>query len=145
MLRAYSRDMLRLIDKGYKAKTRPSGHIITEKFQKNLGGSIPPNMLEFGNNDSNSGYIKGCQNAGLPIHPARFPRALPEFFINLCTQEGDLVLDPFAGSNVTEAAERLGRRWIAIELAEEYLQGSKLRFAGAVLKQSRPQGRTRHA
>jgi DNA modification methylase len=146
VLRAYSRDMLRLIDRGYKAKTRPSGHNITGKFQKNLGGSIPPNMLQFGNNDSNSGYIKSCQTAGLPVHPARFPRALPEFFINLCTQEGDMVLDPFAGSNVTgEAAERLGRRWIAIELAEEYLQGSKFRFAGAVLKQSRPPARTRRA
>ena len=54
VLRAYSRDMLRLIDKGYRAKLRPSGHTITGKFQKNLGGSIPPNLLEIGNNDSNS-------------------------------------------------------------------------------------------
>jgi site-specific DNA-methyltransferase (cytosine-N4-specific) len=66
---------------------------------------------------------------GLPVHPARFPRALPEFFIKLCTDVGDLILDPFAGSNITgEAAERLGRRWIAAELAEEYLEGSKFRF-----------------
>jgi site-specific DNA-methyltransferase (cytosine-N4-specific) len=129
VLRPYSKDMLRLISKGYRAKTRPSGHNITKKFQKNLGGSIPPNLLEAGNNDSNSEYIKGCQAAGLPVHPARFPRALPEFFIKLCTSPGDLVLDPFAGSNVTgEAAERLDRRWIAVEIAEEYLLGSQRRF-----------------
>jgi hypothetical protein len=42
--------------------------------------------------------------------PARFPTALPEFFIKLLTEPGDHVLDPFAGSNTTgEAAESLGR------------------------------------
>lgn len=142
VLRPYSRDMLRLIDKGYRAKERPSGHNITSKFQKDLGGSIPPNLLEFGNNDSNSGYMKGCAAEGLPVHPARFPRALPEFFIQLCTDPGDLVLDPFAGSNVTgEAAERLGRRWIAIEQSEEYLRGSKYRFPQLFVKDTSP----RHA
>jgi site-specific DNA-methyltransferase (cytosine-N4-specific) len=129
VLRPYSTDMLRLIQRGYTAKGRPSGHTITSKFQKNLGGSIPPNMLEFGNNDSNSAYIKGCQQERLRVHPARYPRALPEFFIRLCTVPDDLVLDPFAGSNVTgEAAEKLSRRWIAVELAEEYLRGSRYRF-----------------
>lgn len=39
------------------------------------------------------------------------------------------MLDPFAGSNVTgEVCDRLGRRWVAIELIEEYLKGSKFRF-----------------
>ena len=129
VLKAYSRDMLRLIERGYRAKERPSGHNITNKFQKNLGGSIPPNLLELGNNDSNSPYLKACALAKLPVHPARFPRALPEFFIKLCTGPGDLVLDPFAGSNVTgEAAQRLSRRWIGIEAAEEYLSGSRFRF-----------------
>ena len=129
VLKAYSRDMLRLIERGYRAKARPSGHNITGKFQKNLGGSIPPNLLEFGNNDSNSPYLKACALAKLPVHPARFPAALPEFFIKLCTEREDVVLDPFAGSNVTgEAAERLGRSWIAIEIAEEFLAGSRFRF-----------------
>ena len=63
------------------------------------------------------------------MHPARFPRRLPEFFIRLCTEPGDTVLDPFAGSNMTgEAAQRLGRRWVAIELSKDYLEGSKFRF-----------------
>jgi site-specific DNA-methyltransferase (cytosine-N4-specific) len=132
VLKAYSRDMLRLIERGYRAQERPSGHHITHKFQKNHGGSIPPNLLEIGNNDSNSGYLKRCAGSKLPVHPARFPRGLPEFFIKLCTGKSDTVLDPFAGSNVTgEAAERLGRRWIAIELAEDYLKGSTYRFAAA--------------
>ncbi|MGE5826865.1 MAG: DNA-methyltransferase, partial [Micromonosporaceae bacterium] len=42
-------------------------------------------------------------------HPARFPVALPEFFIRLMTQPGQLVLDPFAGTGTTGvAAEKLG-------------------------------------
>jgi site-specific DNA-methyltransferase (cytosine-N4-specific) len=134
VLRDYSDDMLRLFQRGYRVKTRPSGHNITAKFTKNHGGAIPPNLIEIGNNDSNGEYLQKCLKAGLPVHPARFPRGLPEFFIKLCTDRGDIVLDPFAGSNVTgEAAERLGRRWIAVELVEEYLRGSKLRFEGPPL------------
>ena len=65
----------------------------------------------------------------MKIHPARFPAALPEFFIKLLTDEGDLILDPFAGSNTTGAvAEKLQRRWIAIENVEAYLEASKFRF-----------------
>jgi DNA modification methylase len=117
VLKKYSGDMLRLLQRGYRTKERPSGHNITAKFRKNHGGAIPPNLLELGNNDSNGEYLKRCLASGLHVHPARFPRGLPEFFIKLCTATGDTVLDPFAGSNITgEAAEMLGRRWIAIEL-----------------------------
>ena len=42
-------------------------------------------------------------------HPARFPAALPDFFIRFLTDEDDLVVDPFAGSNTTgRVAEDLG-------------------------------------
>jgi site-specific DNA-methyltransferase (cytosine-N4-specific) len=129
VLKEYSPDMVRLIQRGYRTKTRPSGYNITSKFQRDHGGAIPPNLLEMGNNDSNGSYLKRCEEAGLPVHPARFPRGLPAFFARLCTDPNDVILDPFAGSNVTgEAAERLGRRWIAIELTREYLEGSKFRF-----------------
>ena len=54
---------------------------------------------------------------------------MPEFFIKLLTQPGDLVLDLFAGSNTTgEAAESLGRRWLALECNRDYLIGSAFRF-----------------
>lgn len=129
VLKEYSDDMLRLLERGYRNKTRPSGHNITAKFRTNHGGAIPSNLIKLGNNDSNGTYLKKCLEAGLPVHPARFPRGLPEFFIRLCTGPGDLVLDPFAGSNVTgEIAEGLNRRWIAIELVKDYLEGSKFRF-----------------
>ncbi len=145
VLNPYSKDMLRLLERGYKAKTRPSGHNITTKFNRPQAGSIPPNiikaelptseieepdnLIEVGNNDSNGYYLKACKRSGIKPHPARFPRALPEFFIKFLTNEGDVVLDPFAGSNVTgEAADALNRKWVSIELNEDYVKGSKYRF-----------------
>jgi DNA modification methylase len=124
----YSPDMLRLLKRGYRPKARPSGHVITHKFSDN-GGSIPPNILIFGNNDANGVYMSKCQEAGLKPHPARFPIQLPTFFIRYLTDAGEVVLDPFAGSNTTgEAAEREGRRWLAFEREEKYLAGSVYRF-----------------
>jgi len=130
----YSADMERLIKKGYRAKERPSGHVITEKWGKDQGGAIPGNALIFGNNDSNGDYIRRCQQAGFKPHPARFPPNLPDFFIQLLTEPEDLVVDIFAGSNTTGmVAERLGRRWIAFEMREDYLQASRFRFGAPPL------------
>ncbi|MGH8587824.1 MAG: DNA-methyltransferase, partial [Gammaproteobacteria bacterium] len=126
----YSPDMKRLIRNGFRAKQRPSGHMITPKFGRDRGGSIPANVIERGNNESNSEYIRACERKGYKPHPARFPRALPEFFIKLLTDEHDLVLDPFAGSNMTgAAAETLRRRWLAFEIREDYLIASQVRFS----------------
>ena len=50
-------------------------------------------------------------------HSAPFPEWLPEFFIKLFTDEGDVVLDPFLGSGTTcRVAERLNRVPIGIEI-----------------------------
>lgn len=139
VLRPYSADMIRLARKGVKAAVRPSGHNITSSFDKTeSGGSIPSNVLDdqianemliAGNNSANDQYTRRCKEEGIKIHPARFPAVLPEFFIKLLTDEGDLVVDPFAGSNTAGAvAEKLERRWLAMELSEEYLAASKFRF-----------------
>ncbi|MBV9017666.1 MAG: site-specific DNA-methyltransferase, partial [Alphaproteobacteria bacterium] len=125
----YSNDMKRLIEKGYKAKVRPSGHNITSKFRKDHGGAIPSNLLIRGNNESNSAYIKACRALGVKVHPARYPYALPEFYIKLLTRPGGLVVDPFAGSNITgRAAEDLSRRWLAADVNAGYVRASAVRF-----------------
>ncbi len=129
VLQAYSRDMERLIKRGIKKTKRPSGHNITDKFATDRGGSIPPNLIECGNNESNSSYIKESKRLGRKVHPARFPAELPRFFTQFLTDPGDLVLDPFAGSNTTGAvAETLKRRWLAIERDPTYASDSELRF-----------------
>jgi DNA modification methylase len=125
----YSADMVRLLAKGYKAKKRPSGHNITSKFRNDRGGAIPQNVLVRGNNESNSEYISACKALGIKVHPARFPSALPDFFIRLLTKPGDLIVDPFAGSNTTGCvAEALDRRWIAVDIVEPYIRASGVRF-----------------
>ncbi|HEX8568205.1 MAG TPA: site-specific DNA-methyltransferase [Pyrinomonadaceae bacterium] len=145
VLKRYSDSQLQLMKNGYKAKLRPSEHQISTKFNVDNGGAIPSNLIadtdyensigepvnliSASNTSSNDIYQRRCREEGIMPHPARFPHALPEFIINLCTEEGDTVLDPFAGSNTTGAvAERLNRKWIALELNEDYLRGSKFRF-----------------
>jgi site-specific DNA-methyltransferase (cytosine-N4-specific) len=129
VLRPYSDSMLGLLKNGYRPRLRPSGHDISDKFQRDNGGAIPPNLITLANTESNSYYLTECRKHDLPPHPARFPRGLPEFFIKFLTKPGDVVLDPFAGSNVTgEAAELLGRRWLAIEINGDYVKGSEFRF-----------------
>lgn len=129
VLEEYSDDMRRLLQRGYRAKKRPSGHNITNKFSQDHGGAIPSNVLARGNNESNSEYIRLCEQYGQKPHPARFPAALPEFYIKLLTLPGGLVVDPFAGSNTTGAvAERLQRQWLSFEAEPRYVENSRLRF-----------------
>ena len=129
VLAPYSKSMRGLLKNGYQPKLRPSGHQISAHFAKDNGGSVPPNLLAVANTESNGRYQDYCRERGLPVHPARFPKELPEYFIRMLTDPGDMVLDPFAGSCVTgEVAEQLGRRWTCCELNEEYLKGAVARF-----------------
>ena len=125
----YSEAMKGLLKNGYKAKLRPSGHDISNKFSWNNEASIPPNLIAIPNTESNSYYLRYCEKHEIKPHPARFPAALPEFFIRMLTDEGNVVLDPFAGSCVTgEVSERLRRSWTCVELHEEYVKGALGRF-----------------
>ncbi|MDY6897560.1 MAG: site-specific DNA-methyltransferase [Cyanobacteriota bacterium] len=135
VLKPYSQSMKKLLKKGYKPKLRPSGHDISDKFQKDNQGAIPPNLLEIANTDSKSPYLRRCKEAEIKPHPARFPSDFAEFFIKFLTDEDDIVLDPFAGSNTTGfVAETLHRRWMSFEINENYLIGSKYRFDDGTLK-----------
>jgi site-specific DNA-methyltransferase (cytosine-N4-specific) len=129
VLKPYSPRMQHLLKNGYNDGRRPSGHVIGARFGVDNGGAIPPNLIEASNTRSTDDYQTYCRERDLTIHPARFPREVPEFFVGLVTDPGDLVLDPFAGSNVTGAvAEQLGRRWAAIDSNAEYVEGSMGRF-----------------
>lgn len=132
VLAPYSDSMLDLLKNGYSARLRPSGHDISDKFQRNNGGAVPPNLLAIANTESSGKYQDHCRKSGLDIHPARFPAQLPEYFIRMLTNPGDLVVDPFAGSCVTGmVAEKLGRKWACVELSEPYLKGALGRFDDA--------------
>jgi site-specific DNA-methyltransferase (cytosine-N4-specific) len=131
VLKDYSPSMLKLLSsQQYNPGRRPSEHQIgTRSFLSNNNGAIPPNALTFTNTAATDDYLKFCRGNRLPIHPARMPVGLAEFFIKFLTAPKNLVVDPFAGSNVTGiAAERLNRRWVSIEPIADYVEGSKGRL-----------------
>lgn len=148
VLRPYSKRMMKLLkSKKYNSGHRPSEHKIGDKsFLKDNGGSIMPNVIEIepidenreyrmpnifsiANTKSNDTYLNMCKEKGFRPHPARMPPELASFFIEFLTEENDLVLDPFAGSNTTGyCAEKMVRRWVSIDAKEEYGIQSKIRF-----------------
>ena len=61
-------------------------------------------------------------------HFATYPEKIPELCIKAGCKEGGTVLDPFFGSGTTgRVAERLGRKWIGIEMNPEYVKIAKSR------------------
>lgn len=132
VLAPYSDRMKKLLaepERFYTPKVRPSGHDIGKAFAKDNGGALPSNLLQIPNTESNGLYLDGCKTVNEKAHPARFPAKLPEFFIRMLTQPGDIVLDIFAGSNTTgQVAEVEARRWLAFELSRDYLATSAFRF-----------------
>lgn len=56
-------------------------------------------------------------------HPTQKPVALMEFFVQVLSEEGDMVLDPFMGSGSTGvAAQKNNRNFTGVELSESYFQ-----------------------
>ena len=67
-------------------------------------------------------------------HPAPFPEQLVRNCIQLTTQEGDLVLDPFMGSGTTaRVSQNLKRKWIGFEIDEKYVNITNDRINCGVL------------
>lgn len=132
VLAPYSERMKKLIkdpSKFYTPKDRPSGHDISDSFGRDNGGAIPPNLLQIPNTEATSSYLRRCKELKREGHPARFPSALPAFFIKFLTDPGDTVVDIFGGSNTTgRACEDLNRLWISIEERRDYAALSIIRF-----------------
>jgi site-specific DNA-methyltransferase (cytosine-N4-specific) len=139
--------------KKYNSGNRPSEHNISkESFLKNNTGSImhnvieleqmdpkrevrlPENIFSIANTSSNDYFSRTCRERGIELHPARMPMEMASFFIEFLTEPGDLVLDPFAGSNTTGyCAQKLSRKWISIEAKMAYGMQSIIRFEDPTL------------
>jgi DNA modification methylase len=64
------------------------------------------------------------------IHPNEKPVDVPIHFLEQCSFEGSLVLDPFGGSGVTaEACKKIGRRYVIIERDKKFFDGIERRLA----------------
>ena len=71
-----------------------------------------------------------CTERGVGTHSATFPLALPERCILASTRPGDIVLDPFAGTSTTGiAALRHGRRYVGLEVNQQYIETGLARIA----------------
>jgi DNA modification methylase len=115
--------MLQLLSRGsYNSGKRPSQHDISKNgFLKKHAGAIAPNLIEVANTGNGSPYQSFCKQHEVEPHPARMPEKVADFFIRFLTTKGDLVLDPFSGSNTTgTVANRLERRWLSIEAVPHY-------------------------
>ncbi|MFC0633862.1 DNA-methyltransferase [Brevundimonas balnearis] len=144
VLLPYGKDMKSLLkSKTYNAGRRPSGHVISETgFLTNHGGAISSNvidlegaqhvpsaLLKYANTAWDTKYRAYCEEHKLDPHPARMQTDLVAFFLQFLTDKGDLVFDPFGGSNTTGAvAEAMRRKWIAVEADPKYVEGSVGRF-----------------
>ena len=87
----------------------------------NLAGSVAKFALQWG----------GEARGGEPhLHPTQKPVALMAWILDRWTKPGDLILDPYMGSGpVARAAQLLGRRYIGIELVEDYCKAAVNRLA----------------
>lgn len=157
VLTEYSKSMKSLLRKGtYNAGPRPSEHRIgATSFLNDRGGAIPPNVLvpkpdgdrlpvpfevlSAANTSAYDPYQDYCRQTGIAPHPARMHETIAKFFIEFLTDPGDLIFDPFAGSNTSgAAAEGLGRRWLSIEKDAGYASASEARVRPELLEPVQP-------
>jgi DNA modification methylase len=123
ILKPYSNSMKELLKRGtYNSGKRPSEHKVSkEGFLKKHPGAIRPNLFQFSNTGNVSKYQLFCNERKIGLHPARMPEKVAELFIEFLTKKNQIILDPFSGSNTTgAAADRLKRKWIAIEAKADY-------------------------
>jgi site-specific DNA-methyltransferase (adenine-specific) len=107
-------------------KGRRNDHADCEMLWTNL--DKPARMLNY--------YFDGCMQGDRReigtgrMHPTQKPLAVMEWLVERFTQPGDLILDPFCGSGSTlVAAERLGRRWIGIDIDTHWCDVARRRTA----------------
>lgn len=141
VLQPYSASMNRWLSTNHTKETKQVRHQFGTRFSRNNGAAIPPNLIALPSVPNKNPYIRYCRKNGLSTHPTPFPSELPEYFVRMLTDPGDIVIDPFGGSCTTgEVCEKLNRRWQCIDLSEDYLKGAVGRFEGDTFQDQRAHG-----
>ena len=122
-----------MVPTGDWAKTRLRNLSETDKTRDNskVGSGFGKNISNWEGREMAypTNVLHLATECGNKNHSAAFPEALPEWFIKLFTKEGDVVLDPFAGSGTTLiVAQRMHRNSIGIEIKLDYYQQIKERL-----------------
>lgn len=134
VLQAHTERHLKLMQSGGEKREGvycDGAHRIRQgSFSNPTQGSIAKNILKFSHTCADQRAYKARARAmGLPAHGAPMPLSLASFLVEFMSQEGETVIDPFAGSFTTAvAAQRLGRRWIATDNVLQYVIGAATRF-----------------
>lgn len=77
------------------------------------------------NNMGTKNILRVPNNVGNKVHPTEKPVSLIQCLIENSSNEGDIVLDPFAGSSpVAVACSKSNRKYICIEIDEKYFRAS---------------------
>jgi len=114
----------------------PFGELIWDKARPGLGYTIRYShetamVLKRGEPERHSVALSVIRVPahGTPIHPHAKPIELMKPIIAFASGIGNIVFDPFCGIGSTcEAAKRLGRRYIGIELDEDYCRIARARI-----------------
>jgi DNA modification methylase len=105
------------------ARMKSLGKNDVVRFDSQVGSGFGKNIENWKDRDMAfpTNVLHLATECGNKSHSAAFPESLPEWFIKLFTDEGDLVLDPFLGSGTTCAvAQRLRRNSVGVEILAEY-------------------------
>lgn len=128
-----------MVPVGDWAKTRLVALSDTDQIrdESKVGSGFGKNVSNWVGRDSvyPTNVIHMATECGNKSHSAAFPEALPEWFVRLFTQPGDIVLDPFIGSGTTAvAALQLGRQFVGIDVNEAYCDLARDRLSGLQLQ-----------
>lgn len=123
------------IPMGDWAKTRLKNLSETDKTRDNskVGSGFGKNVSKWVGRDLAypTNVLNLATETGNKKHSAVFPKSLPEWFIKLFTEPGDVILDPFLGSGTTSiVAGGMGRNSIGIEILPEYFELSISNYKG---------------
>ncbi len=121
-----------------KIPSKHAGKIMTGSGNRRTDGTTTNTVTREINTMKCRGTVWDYLNAGdkNPLkrrHPATFPDKIPTDFIQCFCPPKGIVLDPFIGSGSTAvAAKRLGRKYIGIDISQEYckLAEDRIRSVG---------------
>jgi site-specific DNA-methyltransferase (adenine-specific) len=106
-----------------KRRKNKGTHNVTNGSGMDMSRRVASDMVRRGT------VITGSTSNRNIAHPATFPLYLPSTFIELMTDEGDVVCDPFMGSGTTgDAAIALGRQFIGVEMDKGYFDHTSNRL-----------------
>ncbi len=102
------------------------------RYDSQVGNAFGKNIANWQGRDKAypTNVLHLATECGNKRHSAAFPASLPRWFIELFSDSGDVVLDPFVGSGTTiDAAMELGRSVIGIDTSDEFAAACRTKIA----------------